>query len=86
MDSHMNSYRKRDSHIYMDSYIFFHILFHYRLFQDTYIAPCALRSYCLFHVQWCVSVNPQFSTYLSPSPPFGNHKSAFYVCKSIYVL
>ena len=33
----------------------------------------------------CVSVNPQFPTYLPPSP-FGNHKCVFYVCIIVFYL
>ena len=38
------------------------------------------------HMSWCVSDNPVFLTYPSPTFPFGNYKFVFSVCESISVL
>ena len=46
-----------------------------------YSSPCYTVGPCLFYVQSCVSVNPQFPMYPSPAFPSSNHKIV--LCESV---
>ena len=63
-------------------YIFFQILFHYRLWQDIeYNSLCSTVGSCCLSVLYIVvlSVNPILLIYRPAPFPFGNHKSVFSV-------
>ena len=65
--------------------IYAHIIFHYRLLQDTEFSS-------LCHIvgpfYLCIYVNLKLLSYLSPNPcyPFGNPKFVFYIGEAVSVL
>ena len=70
-----------------DIYIFFRFFSYNILLQGIEynslrytVGPCYL-----FHIQWCVSVNPKSLIYTSyPLSPFVNHTFVSYVCESLF--